>query len=278
MLEFDLMSQDFRFDQRIRLTSEQFARRKTKCGREDHTAILRQFLRSVFQLINDARVLAQIGPDRWIETKFFGFFLIAEASGIFIETSDTNTDIVTECRLQIDIAAIKIERAALDLHIARGFELRALRHKVDRAARLTAAIECRTRALQNFNSFNAGDIARPAKSASGVKAIDEKVAGQVNVARKPTDREAVPQTTKIVLAADRSRQIQRCVQISRVNIAQDLLTNLLIDLRRFQILKIAAIGAALSHDNFVTRPISRLRCGRLLSKCGSTGCSKKEKR
>ena len=135
-----------------------------------------------------------------------------------------------------------------DAQIALGIELRAFGDQVDGAPGLAATEQGRARTPEHFDGLDARHIARAAETAAGVETVDQKAAGQVDIAGKAAHGKAVPQAAKVVLASYRGGQIEGVIQVQRAHFAQQFAIDELHRARVFERSEIALIGAALADD------------------------------
>lgn len=251
VLQFDLVAEHLGNVRALaRLAEEAAARDHAKLAVHCHNAAIEgDFLTGIFELVDDAGRLAELDRNRGHEAVALAFDRVAERACILVEADKAHADGIAERGLEIGIGAVCVEGASQQPHLASAFELGALGDEVDRPARFAAPEQRRARAFEDFHRLDPGQIARSGKAAPGVEAVDKVIARQVFIAHEAAHREGVPQPAEIVLPRDRGRQIERGVQIERIDVAQLLRADHLFGLRDFQLVELAAIGWAGAGDD-----------------------------
>ena len=251
MLDFQLVAHHFCVNGAVAgLAGKGVPGAEAELVREHDAAIEGDVLLGVLELVSDAGRVGYIPGHRRVQPDFFDLDGIPEALGIFVKAHQSKADrfVRPDRGLHICLHAVLIPATDGAADFAPGLKLRPLGDQVNRAARLAAAEQRRSGAPEYFDRFDADQIPRASEAAAGIEAVHEKPAGQVDIAGKPADREAVPQPAEIVLACDRRRQVEGVVQVQGADLSKQRFIHDLDGRRVLQLVNVALIGAAITHN------------------------------
>ena len=216
---------------------------------DDDTAIERHFHPRPFEIIGQARTLAERHADRGQEAPARLVNIVAEAVAFIIIADQPRRDPVCQGEIGVGVGADPVIAAILQRRRAKtAADLRLFGDQVDRPARLAPADEGRGRTFENLHPFDAGDITLAAEAAPGIEPVDEIAARQIFVAGKAANGEAVPEAAQRILPRDRGIHVERIGQAQDIVLLQCLGIDLGDGLRDFPQGEIAAIGLAHARD------------------------------
>ena len=258
------MPEHFGLDGSIaRLAGKGFSGCKAGFAGVRHAAVEGNVLLREFHLISHAGGRGDIPGQRGIKACALSFHGLAKAFGVLVKTDEAHAEFVAsaESGLHVAFQAELLPTADGDAQIALGIELRAFGDQIDGAPGLAATEQGRARSPEHFDGLDARHIARAAETAAGVETVDQKAAGQVDIAGKAAHGKAVPQAAKVVLASYRGGQIEGVIQVQRAHFAQQFAIDQLHRAGVFERIEIALISAALADDEDLFERLPRVALG-----------------
>ena len=238
-----------------RLAQKTGERHRVEITVQNHdTAIERGFDARIFEVIGQACAVPDRKTDRGQEAPAPLIDLVAERIPAFAITDEARGKAISQRKIEVGLSTKAVETAILHRRAAeRASEFGLLGHQIDRAARFAPTKHGCRRSLEHFDPFDPGNIARTAKPAPAVEAVDEVSGRDVLVPGKAAHSEAVEQSAQRILPR------HRCVEIQCIGEAQEVVLRdrHVFDrgnrLRNFAQGKVAAIGLPHARDQDFVR-------------------------